>query len=409
MTKFIYKAKKGLDETVEGALEAENRDDAVNKLAARGLFPVDIREEAAVKKQAQKIAPRKAKKGSRKISPHEVLNFTRKLTTLVRARVELLASLKILYEQTENSRFQDIILEIYNITKEGKPLSESLAQFPSLFSPLFVNIVRAGEASGRLDSALEQIAEFLSREENLRTKVRVALTYPTLLLFIGLVSIFVLMNFVVPRLKPIFDGMGKDLPLITKIILKMSVVSNKSWGIILGVSAVVIFVLYRRKGADFFARIARKVIVKLPVLKRLVYNQELAHFSRALTLLLKSGVPALKSMEVATPTIEDQKLKKSLESACKSVAAGQTLSKSMETLTSLPVFFTKMIAVGEESGRLAEVLDEISSSYVQQIEADITLITSLLEPILILFLGSVLGTIVLSILLPTFQMTQAVR
>jgi type II secretory pathway component PulF len=408
VAKFIYKAKRGLDETFEGGIEADSRDDAVNKLVARGLFPVEIREDAAAKKEPQK-ARRRPLKRSRKISSREILLFTQKLTTLMRARVELIASLKILYEQTDNSRFQEVILEIYNITKEGKPLSESLAQFPAVFSGLFVNIIRAGEASGRLDAALEQISDFLLREESLKTKVRVALAYPTLLLLVGLLSIFVLMNFVVPRLRAIFEGMGRQLPLITKIVLNISMISNRSWWLILGGLGLLSFVLYRRKGAGFFSHMIRNIVVRMPLLKRLAHNQELAHFSRALTLLLKSGVPALKSLETATPAIEDPKLRKNLQETCQSVASGQSIAKSMETLTSLPAFFVKMIAVGEESGRLTEVLEEISSSYVQQIEADITLITSILEPILILFLGLVLGAIVLAILLPTFQMTQVIH
>lgn len=147
----------------------------------------------------------------------------------------------------------------------------------------------------------------------------------------------------------------------------------------------------------------------LPVLKRLTQNQELSHFSRALSLLLKSGVPALRSLEISIPSIEDQKLRMQLENVSKSVAAGQSLAKSMSTLTGLPGFFTKMVAVGEESGRLSEVLDEASSSYTQQVESDIALVTSLIEPILILILGVILGVIVLAILLPTFQISQFVK
>jgi general secretion pathway protein F len=413
MATFTYKAKRGLEEAMEGTLIAENREDALNKLVAQGLFPVSLNElaspKAAPKQKLQQQLFGKNRKVNKRISSAEILNFTQKLTTLVRAKVELLASLKILYEQTENARFQAIIQEIYNITKEGKPLSESFTNFPNIFSPLFINIVKAGEAGGRLDQALEQICSFMTRQENLKTKVRVALAYPTMLLAIGLLSIFILMNFVVPKLKPIFAGMGKDLPLITKIILRTSELSNKTWWIIIGVAALAIFILYRRKGAAFFGRVIRRMKMGLPILKRMTKNQDLAHISSSLTLLLKSGVPALKALQVSAPTVEEPKLRKDLEVACVNIAAGQSLSKSMQSATGLPNFFTKMIAVGEESGRLTEVLEEISSSYVQQIEADIALVTSLLEPILILFLGGILGLIVLSILLPTFQMTQVVR
>lgn len=413
MPTFTYKAKKGLDETLEGTLIAENRDDALSKLVAQGLFPVYIDEllssKPAPKPKLQQQLFGKDSKINRKISSGEILNFTQKLTTLVRARVELLASLRILYEQTENARFQAIIQEIYNITKEGKPLSESFVNFPSIFSPLFVNIVKAGEASGRLDQALEQISEFMTRQESLKTKVRVALAYPTMLLGIGLLSIFILMNFVVPKLKPIFAGMGKDLPLITKIILQISELSNKTWWAIIGTVALVTFILYKKKGAGFFQAVLRSIKMNMPILKSMTRNQDLAHLASSLTLLLKSGVPALKALQVSAPTVEEPKLKKDLEAACVNISAGQSLSKSMQAVGALPNFFTKMIAVGEESGRLTEVLEEITSSYVQQIEADIALVTSLLEPILILFLGGILGVIVLSILLPTFQMTQVVR
>jgi type II secretory pathway component PulF len=302
-----------------------------------------------------------------------------------------------------------VILEIYNATKEGRLFSDSLERFPAVFPSLFVNIIKAGETSGRLDLSLEQISEYLYREQNLRTRIGVALAYPSLLLLVGLASIFVLINFVIPKLRPIFEGLGNELPMITKVVLGVSAFSKKSWWLVGIVAGIVGVVLYLRTGGAIFNRWFKKIKVHLPVVKRLVKNQELANFSRALSLLLKSGVPALKSLEVATPSIEEQQLREQLKKVCQQVAQGQTISHSLETLTGLPSFFTKMIAVGEESGRLAEVLDEISHSYTQQLEADIALTTSLLEPVLILALGLVLGTIVIAILLPTFQITQFVR
>jgi len=409
MAKFYYKAKRGLEEVVEGCVEAENQEEALNKITGQGLFPISvvIETSAVSKKEPQNLIQKNIV--NRRITSRDILNFTQKLTTLVKARVELLGSLKILYEQTENARFKAVILEIYKSSKEGKAFSESLSRFPEIFSNIFVNIVKAGEASGRLDSALEQINEFSTREENLRSKILVAMAYPALLLMVGLTSIFVLINFVVPKLKPIFAGLGSNLPLITKIIIKMSELSSKTWLLVLAAIIAVILFLYKTKGSSFYISYVRKIKTSVPIVKRLVKNQELAHFSRALALLLNSGVPALRSLEIATSSIEDKKLKMELDKACRDIAAGQGLAKSMGNQTSLSSFFIKMIAVGEESGRLKEVLDEISNSYTQQIELDIALITSLLEPILILVLGLILGSIVLSILLPTFQITQIVH
>lgn len=407
MVKFNYKAKKGLNEIIEDTIEAQSEEEALNKLAAIGLFPISITESVQVETKAQKTKP--LIKITKKISSHEILIFTQKLQTLIRAKVELLASLRIIYEQTENPQLKNVISQIYDATKGGKTFSESLEGFPKVFSPLFINIIKAGEASGRLDYALEQIAEFLQREENLRTKIRVALAYPILLLAIGSISIFVLISFVIPKLRPIFEGISKELPLITRIVLRMSTFSNKTWFWVLGAFIFAILVLYYRRGIPFYNNFIRKLKMNIPVVKRLIKNQELAQFCRAFALLITNGVVALKSLEIATLTIDDPKLKEGLKKVYQEVASGQSLAKSMEVFTNLPKFLIKMIAVGEESGRLGETLEEILRSYNQQIETDIMLISSLLEPVLILVLGGVLGTIVLSILLPTFQITQIVH
>jgi len=411
MTRFLYKAKKGVDEVIEGVIEAESKEEALNILLGKGLFTTSITEYTAIEVERPKVEKiRKIKKTKKKISSKEILTFTQKLTTLIRAKVELLSSLWILYEQTDNIKFQEVILDIYNNIKGGKTFSQSLEHFPKIFSPIFVNLIKAGEASGRLDSSFEEISEFMYREENLRTKIYVALAYPVLLLFIGLASIFILINFVIPRLKPIFEGLGKDLPLITKIILHFSSISYKNvWITLVFIVALFIFGVYTPKGNYFFRDLIEKLKRSMPIVKRLTKNQELAHFSRALAMLLKGGVPALRSLEIATPSIGNPELREEFKRVCYEVAAGGGLSKSVETFTSLPVFFIKMLAVGEESGRLVEVLEEIAQSYTQQIETDIALITSLIEPIFILVLGIILGTIVLSILLPTFQITQIVH
>jgi len=412
---FYYRAKKGLDETLKGRIEAENQEDAVNRLIAQQLFPVSVEEV----KTARPARPQSGRSISRQImrlrrirnsvSLKELVAFTQKLSTLIRARVELLGSLKILYEQTEDSRLREIILDIYTQVKEGKTFSDSLKGFPETFPPLYGSLVAAGESSGHLDAALEQLSDFLYREHSLKNKIMVALAYPALLLSVGLVSVFVLINFVVPRLKPIFQNLGKDLPLITKIILNLSVVSHNIWFWAAGTIAIVIVLLYLRKGSRFFNNLSAKIATNLPVIKRLKEDQELTHFARALKLLLGGGVAALKALEIASPTVASPRLRAELKVVCAKVAGGSRLSESMEGSAMLPPFFVKMIAVGEESGRLTEVLDDITKSYTQEIESDIALISSLLEPVLILGLGLILGTIVLAILLPTFQATQLVH
>lgn len=406
--KFIYKAKKGIAETVEGVIEAENQEEALNKLIAKELFPVSITEENSSAPPLPKSTA-KNKLVRKKIKSREILNFVQKLTTLMRAKVELLSSIRIIYEQTENMLFKDIIYEIYGDIKEGKTFSDALSRHSRIFPVLFVNIIKSGEASGRLDFALEQINEYMYREESLKNKIAIALAYPILLLSVGIISIFVLINFVVPKLRPIFEGMGNDLPFITKFVLKLSDVCNKNWIWIIGLLILAGIIVYYQKDNVLVNNLKRKIKMNLPIVKRLLRNQELAHFSRALSLLLNSGVPALRSIEVSSLTVEDPVLKRQLNVVYQEVSSGQSLSKTMSGHTNLPDFFIKMVAVGEESGRLGEILNEISRSYTQQLEADIMLVSSLLEPILILALGAVLGLIILSILLPTFQITEFVK
>jgi type II secretory pathway component PulF len=404
--RFLYSAKRGLQDVVEGTIDAENEQEVLNRLTAEGLFPVSVRpadQEKSAQKQAEETRVNK------RITSRDILDFTNKLATLTRARVELLSGLRILYEQTENERFRKVINEIYDSIKEGKSFSDSLARFPRVFSPLFVNIIKAGETTGRLDAALEQMSDFLSRQESLKNRVIVALAYPTLLLLVGFMSIFILITFVVPRLKPIFDTMGNKLPAITKVILAVSMMSYKVWWLLFGLIAGVLLFLVQEKGRDFMQGVFRKIMGMIPVLKRLVRNQELIHFSRALSLLIRSGVSAVNSLEIASSGIADNDFRAELKGAGAEVSSGQSLSRSLGKCPSLPAFFNRMIAVGEESGRLPDVLDEITGSYTQQVDSDIALITSLLEPVLIFLLGVVLGSIVLAILLPTFQITQFVR
>lgn len=415
MPQFAYTAKRGLNETLEGSIEAESQDAAVHRLTEQGLFPIRIEPiqpgpSAAAPPQAKPPHPeRPPDRGRRRVTSRDVLLFTQKLTTLVRAQVDLLSATGILHEQAEEGRFRQILGEVVEATKGGQTFSESLARFPEAFSPLFVNIVKAGEASGKLDMALQQLAESLARNDALKRKVRSALAYPVLLLLVGLGSLLVLMTFVVPKLESLFLDLGGELPLMTRAVLMLSHLCRRGaiWVILLGVGGVAIVI--RRGGGAIVGQAAGRLMRHLPVVKRLVVNQELLHVASSLNLLLRSGVPALGSLQLVTPSLGDPRLRAQMSRACERVALGESFSKSVGAEGALPPFFVKMIAVGEESGRLDDVLEEIVHSFQQQIEADIATISSLIEPVLILAMGSVLGAIVLSILLPIFQITQTVR
>ncbi len=414
MAKFIYKAKRGLSEVVEGIIEAETQEDVLDVLAARGVYPLSVEQDAAgLSSKGSPIAEKKNKilyflKKNRVTSKDRLL-FTNKLTTLIKSRVELLSAIKILYDQAEDGYLKNFISQMYCSIKEGKPFSEALQKFPKCFNLFYVSMIKAGEASGRIDLSLEQISDYLGRQERLKSRIKLALAYPLLLAFIGCVSIFILINFVIPKLRVVLEGSGAQLPLLTKVVLSISELSQQTSFIFLPaiIIAVIFLVLY--KDAYLLRLFLEKLKTRLPVVKDIFANQELASFSWVLSLLIKSGVPIYQSFQIASNNIENSELVSQLGHVCERLRNGDPLAKSMEVSTKLPSFFVKMVGIGEESGRLSEILGEISQSYTQEVESSIALISSLLEPILILVLGSVLGLVVFSIMMPIFEVTQVIK
>lgn len=403
MAKFIYKAKRGLKETVSGVIEAENRDMAVTVLNEKGLMPISVEIQAA-SQTPRLTAPFRFKK----LGLKELNIFTQQLRTLIRSKVELLSSLGILYKQTDNPHLKQTILDLHNIVKDGKTFSEALSKYTQFFPALYVNIIRSGETSGRLDEALSQLSEFLEKEQDLRMKIRTALAYPVLMLIVGIATIFVLFSFVIPRILSIFADFQSVLPLPTRILLKVSSFMHQGWFWIIGLVILIVF-FFRRQKVSSKNRSIDLLKVHLPILGELTRKQAIARFSRTLALLLHSGTPVFQSLSIAIPTLENKIFIQQLEVVHKEVLGGLTLSKSLEKVAFIPPFIIQMISVGEEGGRLEEVLTEIASTYAQESETILKIVTSLIEPLVILCLGLVLGLIIMAMLLPIFQINMLIR
>ena len=404
MPVFVYRAKKGLQETVGGVIEAENRDMAVARLNNNGLIPISVELQAVT--PARQLASDAFR--SKKLGLKELNIFTQQLRTLIRSKVELLSSLNILYKQTDNPRLKQIILDLHNIIKDGQTFSESLSKHPEFFPLLYVNIIKSGETSGRLDESLGQLSEFLEKEQDLRMKIRTALAYPLLMVIVGIGTLFVLFSFVIPRLTGIFADFSSDLPLPTRILLKVSNFMHHAWFLMLGLLILLIFFL-RRQIKSPKNRSIDLLKIHLPILGELNRKQAIARFSHTLALLLHSGIPVFQSLSIAIPTLENKIFIQQLEAVYKEVLAGSTLARSLEKVAFIPPFIIQMVAVGEEGGRLQEVLDEIASSYTRESEAILKIITSLIEPLVILCLGLVLGFIIMAMLLPIFQINMLIR
>lgn len=400
---FIYKAKKNLNEVIEGKLEAQTVDQVIENLERQGMIAISVEEaKSAESKSRTKSPPVKLGKWGLK----KLVLFTQKLYNLSKSRVELLSSLRLLQQgnadKTEKALLEDIIKNI----KEGMALSECLSRYPQYFSQLYINIIRTGESSGQLKDALAQILMRLESAEELRNKVRQALAYPIFMIVVGIGTIFVMLTFILPRLAGMFDDFQASLPLPTVILLSVSNFLKQYWYIII-IFVIFLMLLLQKKGKDGSSLFSR-LKYHFPLVKRLTYKQSLANFSTSTALLLKSGVTLLSALAITAPIIGNPEHIKQLAEVSRNIKEGSSFSQALSRFKIFPDFFVQMIRVGEEGGRLDSVLEDIANSYEQEIEGDLKIISSLLEPAIILVLGVIIGGIVMAVLLPIFNINTLV-
>ncbi|MBU1083575.1 MAG: type II secretion system F family protein [Candidatus Omnitrophota bacterium] len=408
--RFIYKAKKGPHEVIEGAIEAVSRDAAVGKIRQMNLVPIALKEDVSVpaRKEAKKTI--KLAAGGGKVSKKNIFMFTKKLRVLLKSQEPLLKSLYFLEDQVDSHQFKAMIRAIAESVREGLGFSESLSKFPKLFSPLYVSIIQAGEASGNLDNSLEEISKYLENERQLSQKVMASLAYPSVMITVGAATIIFIITFVVPKMKSLFEDLADRLPLATRILLDVSEFFSHYW-IFMFAAAIAgsIFLMYTRE-AEWQKNIIAQIKKRIPVVKDIIYNQSLCRFAGGVSILLSSGVSLLDSIRISIPLIEDDKGREELEDACQQIVAGAGLEESLsDNCRYLPDMFIKMVAVGEASGRLDEILRELSDSYRDEVETTTKVVTSLIEPMAILIVGGILGFIVIAVLLPIFEMSLFVQ
>lgn len=399
MAKFVYKAKEGPDRIIEGAMEAENREQVIDRLQAMGYFPINISDKADSQAKEKPFSLL----GGDRIRTRELGIFTRQLSDLLDSGLTLFKALNIIEEQTENVLMRRLISSLACEIKEGRRFSDTLAKFPRVFSNLYVALIRAGEVGGVLERVLLGLADYLEREEELRARVRAALAYPVLMASVGAATIFILMSFVIPRLVTMFRGIGQSLPLPTLILINLSGFLSNFWWLILAVFMIIFFGIQRRmrtkEGRFFFDQLK----LKLPFFGELIKKAEIARFGRTLSTLLGNGVPMLVSLDTVIPVVNNALIQSDVERMLREVRDGSSLSKSLAKSPHFPPLVANMIAVGEEGGLLERSLLKVSESYEREVERIIKVITSLIEPVMILVMGSIVGFIVISMLLPIFQ------
>jgi len=408
MSVFEYIALDEKGNERKGFIDAPGITAARQKLREENVYPVEINQ-AAGKKETALSGALKINLWER-VSAGEVSVFTRQLSTLLGSGMPLVPSLSILMQQAQNPLLKKSLAQIREQVNEGKSLTEGMSEFPQIFPPFYLNMVRAGEASGTINLVLERLADFSENQQALISKIKSAMYYPIVMLFMGTAVIFLLMTFVVPKITGIFADMHQTLPMVTTILVMVSNFLKSFWWLILILLAVSIAALkYMKDGTETGRYIWDNAKLKIPLFGQINRKIAIARFCRTLATLLQSGVPLLSAMDIVRNIVNNIIIGKAIRQAARDIEEGKGLSGPLSQSGMFPPLVTEMIAVGEQSGTLEKMLNRIATAYENESQANIMIMTSLLEPIMILVMGLVVGFIVVSILLPIFEMNQLVK
>jgi len=397
MPSYIYKAKKDAINAITGQISAQNEEDALEIINQLGLIPVSIEEsnaEGVLFSDIREV----------RIKNKELYLFSKQLANLLKSGVTLLKGLEVLSEQTKSVYFARVLSEISIGVKSGRSFSTCLSDYPAIFIPLFVAMVRAGEEMGKLRQMLNSVADFLKSQEEFSSKVRSAMVYPAFMLVVGISTVIFILTFVMPKMSIIFTDAGQVLPWPTRVVMNISHFF-KTYGmgaLITMAIGLLAFNRWRRSavGSIMFGQF----LLNLPYIRSFVLKVDLARFTRTMSLLLESGLTIIRSIEMAIPTMHNPQLKTDLMLCVQGLTGGENLGRCLARSSLIPPMMVQLITVGEESGSLQEALRDIADSYESDIGETTKLITTILEPVMILTVGGVVGFIVFAMLLPIFSM-----
>lgn len=338
----------------------------------------------------------------------QLTSFTRQFSAMVGARIPLVYILDILSQQSENERLATILSQIKEDVQEGKTLSESFGRYPEIFSPFYRNMIRVGEMTGRLDYMLNRVAVYLEKMNALRRKLIQALSYPGLVIFVAVGAVTFLLTYVVPTFAEMFRDFDAELPAITLALMDISAfITDKLWLLILAAFALIIALKYyfaTKQGRWF----RDNIVLRLPVSGTIVKKNYVSRFSRTLSILLESGIPMLDALKVTLDSIPNEIVKQEIRQMTYFAEKGEMLTRSLKKSKVFPPMVTQMITVGEETAQLDRMLSKIADFYDDEIEAALTNLSSVLEPLIIILLGVILGTILVALYMPLFDLVNIV-
>ncbi len=401
MEAYSYRAVDESGERTRGTLTATSRQEALERLLGRGVHVLELEEAHATAEPpaVRRVFRRRAFKLS---------EVTRQLATLTTSGVPLVESMSVLIEQSENEEGRELLADILDSVKTGKSLSDAMAEHRELFPDMMISMVHMGEVSGTLDSVLTRLAELFEKQEEIRGEVKAALAYPALVLLLGIASAIFLVSFVIPRLGVLFEGLGEQLPLPTRMLLGISGAIQHTWWmlLLLVLACVVAFRMAFRRPEVQYAWDRFKLA--LPWAGNLIRQAAIARFARALGTLVHADVPMVEALDISRTAVGSAPISRALEEIRQKVQGGDSLAALMKSSGVFPPLPVQMVAVGEETGHLDEMLIRVAEAYDRQTAASTRMMTSMLAPALILCVAVVVAFIIISLVLPIFRISAGI-
>ena len=403
MATFVYKVRDRTGKVFTGTMEGDNRSSVVSRLREMDYFITSIQEKKKSALFSTQITL------FQRISPKDLTIFYRQFATMVNAGLTLVNSLEILTEQVENKTLSNIVKTVKSDVEAGSTLADAMAKYPNVFSELYISMVRAGEIGGVLDEILNKIADLMEKEFALRQKIKSAMSYPTFVIGAAVIMAIFMLTFILPQFVGVFAQFGGKLPALTQFFVTLTILFNRFWYIFFIIFAALIFVFLSYIKTPNGKLIFDRFKLNAPIIGEINKKSAISRFTRILGTLIKSGVPILEALQVSSNAIGNLVISAAVLSAKTKIKEGQSISGPLAASGVFPPMVTQMIMVGEESGELEEMLVKVAKFYDEEVDRSVEKLTSIIEPLMMVFIGLTIGTMIIAMYLPIFNMVNLIR
>jgi type IV pilus assembly protein PilC len=400
-TTFVWKGRTPAGETLSGELEAADKQELMSQLRKRRILITSVSEKKSLANMEINLKPPS-------VSTRELGIFTRQFATMINAGLPLVQCLNILSQQSDNSYFKRVISEVMSAVEQGATLAEALQKHPRVFSRLYVNMVDAGESGGVLDGIFQRLAVYLEKAEALRRKVKGALTYPAIVVVVAVGATTFMLVFIIPTFAKMFSDFGGELPTPTRVVLALSGFVRSWWWAMCGSVAAAIFGIRHYYRTDGGRKMIDRILLRMPVIGTVIRKSAVARFTRTLGTLISSGVPILEGLDITARTAGNAVVESAIQETRGSISEGNTIAEPLGRCDVFPPMVVQMVAVGEETGALDEMLAKIAEFYDDEVDAAVEAMTAAIEPAMIVIMGVVVGGMLVAMYLPMFKLVSVI-